>query len=157
MFAVIKTGGKQYRVAADDLIEVDKIEGEAGAAVAFFEVLMVGGENAVVGAPMVAGASVAGEVVQQGRKPTVIAFKKRRRKNSRRKRGQRQEFTLVRITDILTGGKSEMPKAAKAKAAPEAAADTAVAAESASRPTEPASEAAPRTASTSEDKADKAE
>jgi large subunit ribosomal protein L21 len=114
MFAVIKTGGKQFRVAADDLLEVDKIDGEPGAAVAFAEVLMVGGEELVVGAPTVAGASVAGEVVEQGRKPKVIAFKKRRRKNSRRKRGHRQEFTLVRITEILTGGRSAPAKAAKA-------------------------------------------
>ena len=100
MFAVIKTGGKQYRVAADDVIEIDKIAGETGEAIAFGEVLAVGGEETVLGTPTVAGASVKGEVVEQGRKPTVIAFKKRRRKNSRRKRGHRQEFTLVRITAI---------------------------------------------------------
>ncbi len=115
MFAVIKTGGKQYRVAADDVIEIDKIPGEAGEAVAFGEVLAVGGEDTVLGTPMVAGASVAGEVVEQGRKPKVIAFKKRRRKNSRRKRGHRQEFTLVRITEILTDGRTAQPKAAKPK------------------------------------------
>ncbi|MEZ5889585.1 MAG: 50S ribosomal protein L21 [Xanthobacteraceae bacterium] len=120
MFAVIKTGGKQYRVAADDVIEIDKIAGEAGEAIAFGEVLAVGGEETVVGAPTVAGASVKGEVVEQGRKPTVIAFKKRRRKNSRRKRGHRQQFTLVRITEILTGGETKQPKAAKAKVEPEA-------------------------------------
>jgi large subunit ribosomal protein L21 len=115
MFAVIKTGGKQYRIAADDVIEIDKIPGEAGEAVAFGEVLAVGGEDTMLGTPTVAGASVAGEVVEQGRKPKVIAFKKRRRKNSRRKRGHRQEFTLVRITEILTDGRAAQPKAAKPK------------------------------------------
>jgi large subunit ribosomal protein L21 len=120
MFAVIKTGGKQYRVAADDVIEIDKIAGEAGEAIAFGEVLAVGGEETVLGAPTVAGASVKGEVVEQGRKPKVIAFKKRRRKNSRRKRGHRQEFTLVRITEILTGGETKQPKSAKPKVEPEA-------------------------------------
>ena len=104
MFAVIKTGGKQYRVAADDLIEIDKIAGEAGEAVSFSDVLVVGGDETLLGTPTVAGASVRGEVVEQGRKPKVIAFKKRRRKNSRRKRGHRQEFTLLRVTEILTDG-----------------------------------------------------
>jgi large subunit ribosomal protein L21 len=114
MFAVIKTGGKQYRVAADDLLKVDKIKGEPGEIVQFGEVLVVGGESPVLGAPTVAGASVAAEVLDQGRGAKVIAFKKRRRKNSRRKRGHRQEFTLVRITEILTDGAK--PSAAKPKA-----------------------------------------
>jgi large subunit ribosomal protein L21 len=104
MFAVIKTGGKQYRVAADDMLKVEKINGEPGEIVQFGEVLVVGGDAVTLGAPTVAGASVAAEVVEQGRGPKVIAFKKRRRKNSRRKRGHRQEFTLVRITEILTEG-----------------------------------------------------
>ena len=104
MFAVIKTGGKQYRVAADDKLKVEKIEGEPGEIVQFGEVLVVGGDTPTLGAPTVAGASVAAEVVDQARHPKVIAFKKRRRKNSRRKRGHRQEFTLVRITEILTDG-----------------------------------------------------
>jgi large subunit ribosomal protein L21 len=105
MFAVIKTGGKQYRVAAADLIEVEKLGGQAGEGIAFGEVLMVGGEDGTtVGAPLVAGASVAGEIVEQRRGPKVIAFKKRRRQNSKRKRGHRQQLTLVRITEILTGG-----------------------------------------------------
>lgn len=116
MFAVIKTGGKQYRVAANDLVEIDKIDGDPGASVAFADVLMVGGDEAAVGAPTVAGASVSAEIVEQARKPKVIAFKKRRRKNSRRKRGHRQDFTLVRITEILTAG-----GAAKAKPKPAAA------------------------------------
>ena len=105
MFAVIKTGGKQYRVAADDVIQVDKLKGEPGEIVQFGEVLVVGGDSVQLGTPSVNGASVAAEVIEQGRGPKIIAFKKRRRKNSRRKRGHRQEFTLVRITEILTDGK----------------------------------------------------
>ena len=105
MFAVFKTGGKQYRVAAEDVLKVDKIKGEPGEIVEFGEVLAVGGESVTLGAPTVAGATVAAEVLDQGRGGKIIAFKKRRRKNSRRKRGHRQEFTLLRITEILTEGK----------------------------------------------------
>jgi large subunit ribosomal protein L21 len=103
MYAVIKTGGKQYRVAADDVLTVEKIAGEPGAKVEFGEVLMVGGNGAgtKIGAPLVSGALVKAEVVEQGRGPKVIAFKKRRRKNSRRKRGHRQELTTVKITEIV--------------------------------------------------------
>ena len=104
MFAVIRTGGKQYRVAAEDLIRIDKVAGNPGEIVEFGEVLVVGGDNVTLGAPTVSGASVAAEVVEQGRGPKIIAFKKRRRKNSRRKRGHRQEFTLVRVTEILMDG-----------------------------------------------------
>ncbi len=111
MFAVIKTGGKQYRVAEDQLVQIERIKGELGQIVQLHEVLMLGGETTQVGAPMVAGASVAAEVVEQGRGPKVIAFKKRRRKNSRRKRGHRQEFTLLRITEILTDGKKPTKEA----------------------------------------------
>src|SRR5690349_15963651 len=114
MFAVIKTGGKQYRVAADDLLKVEKIKGEVGEIVQFGEVLVVGGDTPTLGAPTVSGASVAAEVVEHGRGPKVISFKKRRRKNSRRRRGHRQEFTLVRITEILTGG-AKPSKSAKPK------------------------------------------
>ncbi|HEU5276390.1 MAG TPA: 50S ribosomal protein L21 [Xanthobacteraceae bacterium] len=114
MFAVIKTGGKQYRVAADDVLQVEKIAGNPGDIIEFGEVLVVGGDTPTLGTPTVAGATVAGEVIEQGRGPKVIAFKKRRRKNSRRKRGHRQEFTLVRITEILTDGKNPS-KAAAAK------------------------------------------
>ncbi len=105
MFAVFKSGGKQYRVAATDVIKVDKIKGEPGEIVEFGEVLVVGGDNMTLGTPMVSGAIVAAEVIEQARGPKVIAFKKRRRKNSRRKRGHRQEFTRVRVTEILTDGK----------------------------------------------------
>lgn len=125
MFAVIKTGGKQYRVAADNIITVEKLAGEPGEIVQFGEVLMLGGESPVVGSPTVSGASVAGEVVSQSRGPKVIAFKKRRRQNSRRKRGHRQELTLVRITEILTDGQKPNPNPpprSKAKPAPAEAA-----------------------------------
>jgi large subunit ribosomal protein L21 len=112
MFAVIKTGGKQYKVAANDVITIEKLEAAAGAAVLFSDVLMVGLE---VGSPTVPGATVSGTVVEQTRGPKVIAFKKRRRKNSRRKHGHRQDLTVVRITEILTGGAT--PSAATPAAA----------------------------------------
>ena len=120
MFAVFKTGGKQYRVAADEVLKVDKIKGEPGEIVEFGEVLVVGGDAVTLGVPTVAGATVAAEVVAQARGPKVIAFKKRRRKNSRRRRGFRQEFTTLRITEILTDGKKPS-KAAKSKEAAPAA------------------------------------
>ena len=102
MYAVIKTGGKQYRVAADEVVTVEKVAGEAGATVEFTEVLMVAGSgDPKVGKPTLAGAKVVAEVVEQGRAAKVIAFKKRRRKNSRRKRGHRQEQTTVRIKEII--------------------------------------------------------
>src|SRR5437763_13318021 len=102
MFAVIKTGGRQYRVVPDDVLEIGKIAGDVGTIVQLGDVLLVGGESPVLGAPTVAGASVAAEVLQHKRGPKVIAFKKRRRKNSRRKRGYRDEITVLRITEILT-------------------------------------------------------
>jgi large subunit ribosomal protein L21 len=111
MFAVFKTGGKQYRVAAEDVLKVGKLKGEPGEIVEFGEVLVVGGEGVTLGAPTVAGATVAAEVLDQAREPKVIAFKKRRRKNSRRKIGHRQEFTLLRITEILTDGKKPSKQA----------------------------------------------
>ena len=129
MFAVFKTGGKQYRVAAEDVLKVDKIKGEPGEIVEFGEVLVVGGDSVTLGAPTVAGATVAAEVLDQGRGAKIIAFKKRRRKNSRRKRGHRQEFTLLRITEILTDGKKPSktapprPKRAPAPKPAEAEAD----------------------------------
>ena len=102
MFAVIKTGGRQYRVVPDDVLEIGKIAGDVGTIVQLGEVLLVGGESPVLGVPTVAGASVAAEVLQHKRGPKVISFKKRRRKNSRRKRGYRDEITVLRITEILT-------------------------------------------------------
>ncbi|MEZ5773595.1 MAG: 50S ribosomal protein L21 [Hyphomicrobiaceae bacterium] len=114
MYAVIKTGGKQYRVAKDDIIEIEKLDGNAGDTIAFTEVLMLGGDGTLeVGKPLVAGATVAGEVVEQTRGDKVIIFKKRRRHNYRRKKGHRQDLTVVRITDILTGGaRPQMKKGA---------------------------------------------
>jgi large subunit ribosomal protein L21 len=109
MFAVIKAGGKQYRVAAEDVIRIDGIDREPGDIVEFGEVLMLGGDNIQVGLPTVSGAMVAGEVLQHTRGEKVIAFKKRRRKNSRRKRGYRHDFTMIRITEILTDGQKPSP------------------------------------------------
>jgi len=137
MFAVIKTGGKQYRVAAEDVLEVARVAGNPGDIVEFGEVLVVGGDTPILGTPTVAGATVAGQVLQHGRGPKGIAFKKRRRKNSRRKRGHRQDFTLIRITEILTDGKKPSktvaprvkkpkpePKAEAAQAEPDAAVES---------------------------------
>lgn len=101
MFAVIKTGGKQYKVSPGDELKVETVAGAAGEAISFDEVLMVGdGEAATIGSPTLAGASVKAEILDQVRARKVIIFKKRRRQNSRRKNGHRQPLTLVRITDI---------------------------------------------------------
>lgn len=123
MFAVIKTGGLQYRVAEDDVVRVGKLEGNVGEIVQIKDVMLLGGEKPQLGAPLISGASVAVEVLEQSRGPKVIAFKKRRRKNSRRKRGHRQDFTLVRISEILTDGASPTKKA-KGKPAPKPKAET---------------------------------
>jgi len=127
MFAVIKTGGRQYRVVPDDVLEIGKIAGDVGTIVQLGEVLVVGGDTPVLGAPTVAGATVAAEVLDHKRGPKVIAFKKRRRKNSRRKRGYRDEITVIRVTEILTDGKKPSigPKLKKAKVPPKAKADEA--------------------------------
>jgi len=124
MFAVIKTGGKQYRVAANDLLKIEKLEAAVGDVVEIGQVLAHGeGENVTFGAPFVDGALVTAEVVAQGKARTVVAFKKRRRQNSRRKIGHRQLLTTVRISEILTGGAkpskkaSAKPEAAKAETA----------------------------------------
>jgi large subunit ribosomal protein L21 len=106
MFAVIKTGGRQYRVIPDDVLEIGKIAGDVGTIVQLGEVLMLGGDTPVLGLPTVAGATVAAEVLQHKRGPKIISFKKRRRKNSRRKRGYRDEITVLRITEILADGKT---------------------------------------------------
>jgi large subunit ribosomal protein L21 len=117
MFAVIKTGGRQFRVVPDDVLEIGKIAGDVGTIVQLGEVLVVGGDTPVLGAPLVAGASVAAEVLDHKRGPKVIAFKKRRRKNSKRKRGYRDEITVIRVTEILTDGKTPTvgPRPKKAK------------------------------------------
>src|SRR5262245_49765903 len=146
MFAVIRTGGKQYRVAADDVITIDKVKGEPGEIVEFGEVLLLGGDSVQIGNPTVGGASVAGEVVDQGRGAKIIAFKKRRRKNSRRKRGHRQEFTVVRITEILTEGRKPTPRPkAEPKPKPTRAKEPEVESEEAETPAEtPRKRAAPK-------------
>jgi len=119
MFAVIKTGGRQYRVVPDDVLEITKIDGDVGTIVQLNEVLVVGGDTPVLGVPTVQGASVAAELLQHKRGPKVIAFKKRRRKNSRRKRGYRDELSVIRVTEILTDDAKPSigPRPKKAKAA----------------------------------------
>jgi len=147
MFAVIKTGGKQYRVSEDDVLVVEKLVAEAGDTVQFDEVLMIGedGKAPTVGAPLIDKASVSAEVVRQTRGDKVIVFKKRRRQNSRRKNGHRQDLTLVKITGISATGAKKAP--AKKAAAPKKAAEkTETAAKKA-----PAKKAAPK----AEPKADK--
>lgn len=126
MYAVIKTGGKQYRVQPEDVITIEKVAGEEGALVTFDEVLMLGGDKAEIGEPTVAGAAVAGEILEQGRGEKIIVFKKKRRQNYRRKNGHRQFQTTVRVTEILTDGAKPKPikKSAKPAAkAPAAKAD----------------------------------
>ena len=136
MFAVIKTGGKQYRVAQDQEIVIEKLEGDAGDTLIFGEVLMIGdGDKIDIGAPMIGGAQVVGEVVEQRRTAKVITYKKKPRNTYRRKLGHRQQVTVIKITDILAKGgatakksdRAPEPKAAakpapkaKAKAAPKA-------------------------------------
>ena len=144
MFAVIKTGGKQYRVAPNDLLRVERLAGAPGDTVELDSVLMVGTDDGLsVGTPTVAGAMVAAEVVEQGRGPKVIVFKKKRRKNYRRRAGHRQDQTLLRITEILTDGKKPAKKAAKvAKPAAEPKADKAPKAKTTAK-AQPEAEAAP--------------
>ena len=126
MFAVIKTGGKQYRVAANDTLQVEKLAGEPGETIALSDVLMLGGDGEPkVGLPMIAGASVSAEILEHGRGDKVIIFKKRRRQNSRRKNGHRQDYTLIKITEILTEPKAKPARKAKAKPASEDKAETA--------------------------------
>ena len=125
MFAVIKTGGRQYRVVPDDVLEIGKIEGQIGTIVQLGEVLVLGADTPVLGTPTVPGASVAAEVLQHKRGAKVIAFKKRRRKNSRRKRGYRDELTVLRITEILAEGAKPSigPRPKREKVAPAASED----------------------------------
>jgi large subunit ribosomal protein L21 len=128
MFAVIKAGGKQYRVIEDQVLKVEGVKGEPGTIVQLGDVIMLGGDTPQIGSPMVSGASVAAEILDHVRGGKVIAFKKRRRKNSRRKRGHRQDFVLIRISEILTEGakptKGPKPKPeAKAKTTEGTAAD----------------------------------
>ncbi len=117
MFAIIKTGGKQYKVAADDIIRIEKLDARAGDAITFDQVLMLAnGSETMIGSPLVEGASVAGELVEQFRDRKITVFKKKRRKKYRRTRGHRQNLSLVRITDILAPGQKPARKAAAGKA-----------------------------------------
>ena len=146
MFAVIKTGGRQFRVVPNDVLEIGKIAGEVGSIVQLGEVLVVGGDTPILGAPFVAGASVAAEVLDHKRGPKVIAFKKRRRKNSKRKRGYRDEITVLRITEILTDGNKPTvgprPKREKVVAKPADDADEAPKAAKKAAPKKPAAKKA---------------
>jgi large subunit ribosomal protein L21 len=153
MFAVIKTGGKQYRVAANDLLKVEKVSGNAGDIVQFAEVLMVGvGADATIGAPVVSGALVTAEVVEQGRARKVIAFKKRRRQNSKRTRGHRQELTTIRIAEILTGGAKPSKTAAEKPANKKPAKAEVAAAEATETKAAPKAKAAPKKAAAKAEK-----
>ncbi len=115
MFAVLKTGGKQYKVAPNDVLRVEKLAGEAGDTIEFDEILIVGGDELKIGSPRVEGALVRAELVEQTRGEKVISFKKRRRKHSsQRRRGHRQHLTVVRVTEILPGG-AEAAAAAQAE------------------------------------------
>ena len=126
MFAVVKTGGKQYRVAANDIIAVEKLDAEPGSTVELTDVLMVGDDKAqTAGMPIVEGATVAAEVMKQARSKKIVVFKKKRRKDYQRTRGHKQHVTVLRITEILTDGKkpTKAKTAAKPKAAPKPKAD----------------------------------
>jgi large subunit ribosomal protein L21 len=156
MFAVIRTGGKQYRVAPNDIIEVEKIAGRPGDIVELAEVLLLGGDKGPqTGSPTVSGALVAAEVIEQRRSDKIVVFKKKRRSTYRRKKGHRQELTALRITEILTDGrkpskaapkpeakKAEKP-ASKAKAETKPAAKKAEAKPAAKRPPAKAEKKAP--------------
>jgi large subunit ribosomal protein L21 len=107
MFAVIRTGGKQYKVAKDDVLVIEKVVGDVGSALNIADVLMLGGDKPKHGAPLVAGASVSAEILEHGKGDKVIAFKKKRRKNTHRKRGHRQPFTKIKIIAISGGEKKE--------------------------------------------------
>ena len=160
-FAVIKTGGKQYKVAANDVLKIEKLDAEAGTIVTFDQVLMVDGE---VGAPLIEGALVAAELLETRKQKTVIIFKKNRRHNYRRRNGHRQLLSTVRITEILTGGAQPTIKAAgiaattdsvsEAKPAKKAAAPKAAAAE-ATEAKAPAKKAAAKPAATDDAAAEK--
>tara|TARA_B100001939_G_scaffold66831_1_gene55659 strand:+ start:67 stop:729 length:663 start_codon:yes stop_codon:yes gene_type:complete len=118
MYAVLKTGGKQYKVSENDVIIVERLSGESGAKINLDNVLMIGeGENTTVGTPIIEGALVAAEVLEHKRGDKITVFKKKRRKNYRRTMGHRQELTVLRITDILTAGEKK-PPAKKTKAEP---------------------------------------
>lgn len=156
MFAVIRSGGKQYRVCPEDIVTVEKLAGEAGEIVEFGDVLMVGeGDKATVGTPLVKGATVTGEVIAQDRGPKLISFKKRRRKNSQRTRGHRQWLTTVRIAEILTDGARPSRKAAARKAPARDDQPAAGRAGGAKKPAKEPAEVAPAAAKAATGKEDK--
>ena len=103
MYAVVRTGGKQYKVTKDQLLTVESLAGDVGSKLTLSEVLMLGGDKPQLGAPLVKGASIACEIVEHGQGEKVIAFKKKRRKNTHRKRGHRQHFTKLKVLDIVAG------------------------------------------------------
>ena len=125
MFAVIRTGGKQYTVAKDDVIAVERLEGEPGATVELGEVLMIGdGADVSAGTPLLVGASVTATLVEHRRADKIIVFKKKRRQNYRRKNGHRQHQTVLHITEINAEGGSRAPARTRARRAPQAEAQT---------------------------------
>ncbi|MDX2265040.1 MAG: 50S ribosomal protein L21 [Hyphomicrobiales bacterium] len=145
MYAVIKTGGKQYRVAPDDVLTIEKLAGEPGDKIEFGDVLMYGADgDPQIGSPTLSGFSVSAEVVEQGRAEKIIIFKKKRRQNYRRRNGHRQYITTVRILDIFTGEErkaaAEKPKAKPKKQAADASSDAAEAKPKAARKSAPTSE-----------------
>lgn len=145
MYAVVKTGGKQYRVSKDDVLKVERLAGAAGDVITLDDVLMLGdGKDVTVDAPSVAGAAVAAEILEQARDRKIIVFKKRRRKNYRRTKGHRQHYTLLKVTDILTDGAKPKP-AAKKKAAPKEPPAKADDAKPAKKKAAPKAEAKPAT------------
>ena len=143
MYAVIKTGGKQYRVAADQKIQIEKLQGQTGDQVQFTDVLMVANGGSIdIGAPFVAGATVVGEIASHDRGPHIIIFKKRRRKHYRRRNGHRQDLTSVTIREILLGGAKPAKKAEAKPGAETKVEETAVKA----TPVEAKTEAKPKKA-----------
>ncbi len=144
MFAVLKTGGKQYKVQSGDVLSIEKLAADAGETVQFNDVLMIGGETAVLGSPLVAGAAVQAEVLDQIKGPKTINFKRRRRKHSsKRTKGHRQQLTVVKITDILASGADATGVKAAMGAASAPKAEVAAAPASKAAPKKAAAAAAP--------------
>jgi len=144
MFAVIRTGGKQYRVAPNDVIEIDKIAGKPGDIIELSEVILLGGDGGPkAGSPTIAGALVAAEVIEQKLSDKIVVFKKKRRANYRRKKGHRQALTALRITEILTDGKTPSKAAPKPKKAEKKAETPATGAEAEKKPAAKKAEAEP--------------
>lgn len=157
MYAVVKTGGKQYRVSKDDILKVERLAGEAGEVITLDDVLMVGdGKDVTLGEPQVAGAAVAAEILEQGRAAKITIFKKRRRQNYRRKAGHRQLLTVLKVTEILTNGAKAKPAAKKAakKAAPKADAEKPAEKEAPKAAAKPAAKPAAKAASKTKKPAD---